>query len=60
LAITKERKEELVKTYGELIQKSEGLILIEYRGLNMKSMGPLRSRVREATPAGSPPSPRRG
>jgi large subunit ribosomal protein L10 len=49
LAITKERKEELVKTYSELIQKSEGLILIEYRGLNMKGMGPLRTKVREAS-----------
>ncbi len=49
MAITKERKEELVKTYRELIQKSEGLILIEYRGLNMKGMGPLRTKVREAS-----------
>jgi large subunit ribosomal protein L10 len=49
LAITKERKEELVKTYRELIEKSEGLILIEYRGLNMKGMGPLRTKVREAS-----------
>ncbi len=49
MAITKERKEELVKTYSELIQKSEGLILIEYRGLNMKGMGPLRTKVREAS-----------
>jgi len=49
LAITKERKEELVKEYGALIQKSEGLILIAYRGLDMKGMGPLRTKVREAS-----------
>jgi large subunit ribosomal protein L10 len=49
LAITKERKDELMKEYGELIQKSEGLILIEYRGLDMKGMGPLRTKVREAS-----------
>jgi large subunit ribosomal protein L10 len=49
LAISKERKQELVKTYAELIKKSEGMILIEYRGLNMKGMGPLRSKVREAS-----------
>lgn len=48
MAITKERKEELVKEYSALIQKSEGLILIEYRGLDMKGMGPLRTKVREA------------
>jgi len=49
LAIKKERKEELLQEYGELIAKSEGLILIEYRGLNMKGMDPLRGKVREAS-----------
>jgi large subunit ribosomal protein L10 len=49
LAITKERKEELLKEYAELVQKSEGLILVEYRGLNMKGMDPLRTKVREAS-----------
>jgi large subunit ribosomal protein L10 len=48
LAISKERKDELLKTYADLIGKSEGLILIEYRGLNMKGMDPLRGKVREA------------
>jgi large subunit ribosomal protein L10 len=49
LAITKERKDELVKQYSDLIQKSAGMVLIEYRGLNMKGMGPLRGKVREAS-----------
>ncbi len=48
LAISKERKTELLKEYAELIQKSQGMILVEYRGLNMKGMDPLRSKVREA------------
>jgi large subunit ribosomal protein L10 len=48
LAISKERKEELLGEYTELIKKSEGLILVEYRGLNMKGMDPLRTKVREA------------
>jgi large subunit ribosomal protein L10 len=48
LAISKERKEELVKTYNELIGKSTGMILIEYRGLTMKGMDPLRSKLRDA------------
>jgi large subunit ribosomal protein L10 len=48
LAISKERKEELLKTYADLIGKSEGLILVEYRGLNMKGMDPLRGKVRDA------------
>jgi large subunit ribosomal protein L10 len=49
LAITKERKDELVQEYTDLIRRSEGLILIEYRGLNMQVMGPLRTKVREAS-----------
>jgi large subunit ribosomal protein L10 len=49
LAISKERKEELLQTYAELVNKSEGMILVEYRGLNMKGMDPLRGKVREAS-----------
>jgi large subunit ribosomal protein L10 len=49
LAISKERKEEILKEYAGLIGKSEGLILVEYRGLNMKGMDPLRGKVREAS-----------
>lgn len=48
MAISKERKEELLRVYAELINKSQGMILVEYRGLNMKGMGPLRGRVRDA------------
>ena len=48
MAISKQRKEELLKEYAELIHKSQGMILVEYRGLNMKGMGPLRGKVREA------------
>ena len=48
MAISKERKEELLKEYAELINRSQGMILIEYRGLNMKGMSPLRGKVREA------------
>lgn len=49
MAITKERKQELLAAYAELIRKSEGLILVEYRGLNMKGMDPLRGKVRDAS-----------
>jgi len=49
LAISKARKDELLKKYAELIEKSEGLILVEYRGLSMKGMDPLRRKVREAS-----------
>ena len=49
MAITKERRAELVQSYSALIQKSEALILIEYKGLNMKAIDPLRRKVREAS-----------
>jgi large subunit ribosomal protein L10 len=48
LAISKDRKEELLKDYADLIGKSEGLILVEYRGLDMKGMDPMRRKVRDA------------
>jgi len=47
LAITKERKKEVVSEYTEWIQKSSALILAEYTGLTMKEMDELRRRVRE-------------
>ena len=47
MAITKQRRAELVENYAALVQKSQGMILIDYRGLNMKGMGPLRGKVRE-------------
>ena len=48
LALTKERKVELIDEYRELIGKSQGMILVEYRGINMKGMDPMRRKVREA------------
>ncbi len=48
MAISKERKEDLLKIYADLIGKSEGMVLIEYRGLSMKGMDPLRRKVRDA------------
>jgi large subunit ribosomal protein L10 len=48
LAITKEHKNELVSSYTEWTNKSEGLILTEYTGLTMKQIDDLRGRIREA------------
>jgi large subunit ribosomal protein L10 len=47
LAITKERKEELVAHYGELLSKTDGFIVTEYRGLTMKQMNDLRARLHD-------------
>jgi large subunit ribosomal protein L10 len=48
LAITKERKRELVDDYKEWLSKSRAVILAEYSGLSMKDLDDLRARVREA------------
>ena len=49
MSITKEQKAEILRTYTELIRKSEALILIEYKGLGMKGIDPLRRKVRDAS-----------
>jgi len=48
LAITKKRRSELVQEYGELLKKSEALIITSYSGLNMKGIDTLRGKVRDA------------
>jgi large subunit ribosomal protein L10 len=48
LALTKERKEELVAEYRELFKKSQALILADYRGLPMNGLTALRVKLREA------------
>jgi large subunit ribosomal protein L10 len=48
LAISKEKKREVVAQYGEWIKKSQAFILTEYTGLNMQAMDGLRSKIREA------------
>lgn len=48
MAITRERKEELLSEYADLIARSQALVVFEYRGLNMKLTNPMRNKVREA------------
>jgi large subunit ribosomal protein L10 len=48
LAITKERKNEMVGQYAEWVKQSRALIITEYTGLPMKQMDALRSKMREA------------
>jgi large subunit ribosomal protein L10 len=47
LAITKERKNEVLAQYQDWLQKSEAVILVEYTGASMKAMDNLRSKIRE-------------
>lgn len=48
MAITKAHKNELVAQYVDWTKRSEGLILIEYKGLTMKQIDELRGKVRES------------
>ena len=47
MAISKQRKEELVQLYADELEKSRGLILADYRGLTVNSMEELRRSIRD-------------
>jgi large subunit ribosomal protein L10 len=47
LAISKERKTELVEDYVDKVNRSQGMILADYRGLTVAAMTDLRQRLRE-------------
>ena len=47
MAITRERKEELVASYGERLANCDGIIIAEYNLLSMAHVNELRKRLRE-------------
>lgn len=48
MAISKQRKEEVLARYNDWVKRSEAVILVEYTGANMKALDTLRNKVREA------------
>jgi large subunit ribosomal protein L10 len=48
LAISKERKQELVAEYTDMLQRSQGVVLTEFRGLTDGQFKNVRRLVREA------------
>lgn len=48
MAITKERKTELVDQYSEWLSRSKASVVAQYTGMPMKELDALRSKVREA------------
>jgi len=48
LAVSKERKEEVLATYADWLKKSEAVILVEYTGVTMKNLDNIRAKVRES------------
>jgi large subunit ribosomal protein L10 len=51
LALTKERKKEMVAQYADLLERSQGVILTDYKGLDVTQITHLRNQVREANGA---------
>lgn len=48
LAISKQRKDELVTQYVKWVNQSQALIVTEYLGMSMKQVDDLRAKVRDA------------
>jgi large subunit ribosomal protein L10 len=48
LAITKERKEEVLAIYADWMKRSQAVILVEYTGAKMKDLDGIRAKVRES------------
>jgi len=48
LALTKQRKDEVLATYQDWLKRSQAVILVEYTGAKMKDMDNIRAKVRES------------
>ena len=48
LAISKERKEEVLVQYTDWMKRSQAVILVEYTGVKMKDLDNIRAKIREA------------
>jgi len=47
LAISKQRKEEMLSQYTAWFNKSEAVILVEYSGVTMKQVDAIRAKIRD-------------
>jgi large subunit ribosomal protein L10 len=47
LAISKEKKRDLVAHYADMLQRSQGIVITEYSGMNMAHLTALRAKLRE-------------
>jgi large subunit ribosomal protein L10 len=47
LAITRERKEELVTVYGDLLTQANGIVVTEYKNLTVAQISQMRAKLRE-------------
>ena len=48
MAISKERKNEVLATYVDWMKRSQAVILVEYTGAKMKDLDGIRAKIRDA------------
>lgn len=48
MAISKSKKQELVKTYKDWLETSDGMVVAHYHGLSVKDIGSLRAEIRQS------------
>ncbi len=48
MAITREKKEQLIADYADRLARSKAIFLTDYRGLTVSDMEALRAKIREA------------
>lgn len=48
MAVSKERKQEVLADYDEWLKKSQAVILVEYTGAKMKDLDGIRAKIRES------------
>ena len=48
MALSKEKKNEVVEQYKDWLKNSQSVILVEYTGVNMKDMESIRAKIRES------------
>jgi len=48
LALSKQKKDEVLEQYKVWLSKSQAVILVEYSGANMKDMDNIRAKIRES------------
>lgn len=47
MAITRERKEELLGVYTELLQQATGIVVTEYKGITVAQVNQIRDKLRD-------------
>ena len=47
MAVSKARKNEVLASYNDWLEKSEAIILVEYTGVTMKNLDNIRAKIRE-------------